>query len=298
MKLESAVFAVAGMCFGIILGWVIGTQQARSAVPPPRPRPPPQRQSAQAGGGNTQRQAPALDEAKVQSLTTILQSDPKNASAALQLANTYFDAERWNDAITWYERTVKLEPSNVDANTDLGVAYYYVNRTDEALGHVRAQPQAGPQAHQDAAQQGHRARLRQGGPARPRPPSGRRWSSWRPRAPRARRHAGRSKASPPPPTRRRPAVPRADSDTRAPRPRAVARSWRGRSGASWTASSTPSAACRTAAGKAAARAPVKLVRDPVCGTWVDPGASLAIDTRGMTHYFCSAACRDSFTRSA
>lgn len=45
-------------------------------------------------------------------------------------------------------------------------------------------------------------------------------------------------------------------------------------------------------------APVRLVRDPVCGTWIDPGASLAIDTRGMTHYFCSAACRDSFTRSA
>ena len=27
MKTESIVFTVAGMCFGIILGWVIGTQQ-------------------------------------------------------------------------------------------------------------------------------------------------------------------------------------------------------------------------------------------------------------------------------
>jgi YHS domain-containing protein len=46
------------------------------------------------------------------------------------------------------------------------------------------------------------------------------------------------------------------------------------------------------------RAPVKLVRDPVCGTWIDPGASLAFDTRGTTHYFCSAACRDDFKRTA
>jgi tetratricopeptide (TPR) repeat protein len=130
MKLESAVFAVAGMCFGIILGWVIGTQQARSGGAATTAAAP--AVSAQASG-NTQRQAPPLDEAKVQSLTTILQSDPGNASAALQLANTYFDAERWNDAIKWYETTVKLEPSNVDANTDLGVAYYYVNRTSEAL---------------------------------------------------------------------------------------------------------------------------------------------------------------------
>ena len=82
MKLESAVFAVAGMCFGIILGWVIGAQQARSGGAAATVAAPaaPAAQSAQAGG-NTQRQAPALDEAKVQSLTTILQSDPKNASA-------------------------------------------------------------------------------------------------------------------------------------------------------------------------------------------------------------------------
>jgi tetratricopeptide (TPR) repeat protein len=132
MKLESAVFAVAGMCFGIILGWVIGSQQARSSGAATAAAP--VAQTAQGGGGNTQqRQAAALDEAKVQSLTTILQSDPNNASAALQLANTYFDGERFTDAIKWYEHTVKLEPSNVDANTDLGITYYYVNRTDEAL---------------------------------------------------------------------------------------------------------------------------------------------------------------------
>lgn len=131
MKLESAVFAVAGMCFGIILGWVIGSQQARSGGAAPSAAP--AAQSANQTGETTQRQAPPLDEAKVQSLTTILTSDPSNASATLQLANTYFDAERWNDAITWYERTVKLQPRNVDAITDLGVSYYYVNRTDEAL---------------------------------------------------------------------------------------------------------------------------------------------------------------------
>jgi YHS domain-containing protein len=44
--------------------------------------------------------------------------------------------------------------------------------------------------------------------------------------------------------------------------------------------------------------PVKLVRDPVCGTWVDPAASLAADTRGSIHYFCSTKCRDSFRRPA
>ena len=132
MRSDSIVFAIAGMCFGIILGWVIGTQQATrrtGAVV--------QMQSGAAQGATQQasgtRQPPALDEAKVQGLMTIIKSDPKNAGAHVQLGNTYFDAERYADAIKWYEESLKLDPKNVDASTDLGVSYYYSSRTDEAL---------------------------------------------------------------------------------------------------------------------------------------------------------------------
>jgi len=125
MKTESIVFAVAGMCFGVILGWVIGAQQAavRSvAVAPPAA-------ATQSGA----RQAPPLDEARVQSLMTILKSDPKNAGATIQLANTYFDAERYEDAIKWYEQSVALDPKNPDASTDLGISYYYTGQVERAL---------------------------------------------------------------------------------------------------------------------------------------------------------------------
>jgi YHS domain-containing protein len=36
---------------------------------------------------------------------------------------------------------------------------------------------------------------------------------------------------------------------------------------------------------------VKLVRDPVCGTYVSPGAALSMSSGGTTHYFCSEECR-------
>ena len=42
---------------------------------------------------------------------------------------------------------------------------------------------------------------------------------------------------------------------------------------------------------------VKLVRDPVCGTFVAPSASLSLTARGATHYFCSEQCRAEFQRS-
>ena len=43
--------------------------------------------------------------------------------------------------------------------------------------------------------------------------------------------------------------------------------------------------------------PVKLVRDPVCGTWVAPHNSLGLRAGEVTHYFCSDACRETFRRS-
>ena len=39
---------------------------------------------------------------------------------------------------------------------------------------------------------------------------------------------------------------------------------------------------------------VKLVRDPVCGTFVAPGNALTLSARGATHYFCSEQCRAAF----
>ncbi|HEU4687501.1 MAG TPA: tetratricopeptide repeat protein [Vicinamibacterales bacterium] len=129
MKSEAIAYVVAGICFGIILGWVIGTQQARRSGATPAPT-----AAAQPGGGGTvQQQAPVLDEARVQALNTILQGDPKNVNATVQLGNVYFDAERWDEAIKWYNRALELDPRNADASTDLGVSYYYSNKPDEAL---------------------------------------------------------------------------------------------------------------------------------------------------------------------
>jgi cytochrome c-type biogenesis protein CcmH/NrfG len=137
MKSESIVFAIAGICFGVILGWVIGTQQAskRGAtqvqLQQSAPAPAPAASGDAAPGGA--RQPPPLDEGKVQSLLTIIKSDPKNAAAHVQLGNAYFDAEHYPDAIKWYEQALKLDSKNPDASTDLGVSYYYSGRTDDAL---------------------------------------------------------------------------------------------------------------------------------------------------------------------
>ena len=132
MKAESVAFAVAGMCFGLILGWVLATQEANR----PNPfvsAPAPAAAPAPAPAATNQRQPPPLDETKVKALQTAIEKDPKNAANYAQLGNVYFDAEQWAQAIDSYQRSLKLDPDNPDVSTDLGVSYYYTNRTDEAL---------------------------------------------------------------------------------------------------------------------------------------------------------------------
>lgn len=43
--------------------------------------------------------------------------------------------------------------------------------------------------------------------------------------------------------------------------------------------------------------PVKLVRDPICGTHIPPG-TLSVTMGATTHYFCSEECRSKFRKSA
>lgn len=133
MKLESVIYAIAGVCFGLITGWIIGSQQAaissRSGAPVAQtasPSAPPESAPSTA--------APAiLDESKVQALRTVAERDPRNAVARAQLGNLYYDAGRYPDAIKWYGESLAVNPKDVNVSTDLGVSYYYNDQPDLAI---------------------------------------------------------------------------------------------------------------------------------------------------------------------
>jgi Flp pilus assembly protein TadD len=116
MKPESIAFTIAGMCFGVILGWVIGTQQAGGG----REMLPPQAAVAPAAAP-TQRMATPLDESLVRSLTQRFEQEPGNVEVALDLANVYSESQRWEEAIAWYERALAIEPGHQRAMLNKGI---------------------------------------------------------------------------------------------------------------------------------------------------------------------------------
>jgi tetratricopeptide (TPR) repeat protein len=130
MKSDNIVFAVAGVMFGLIAGWIIGAQQANPRGPAAAA--PAASAAAPAASGSTGR-ATVVDEAQVQALKNVADRETSNPAPRTQLANLYFDAERYDEAIKWYEQAIALSPDDPNLSTDLGVCYYYTNQPDKAL---------------------------------------------------------------------------------------------------------------------------------------------------------------------
>jgi cytochrome c-type biogenesis protein CcmH/NrfG len=121
---------VAGVFFGVLVGWIIGSQSGAG-----RPAPPPAAASApsQGSAGSNQQAPPPLDESRATAMKTTAQQNPADAATRVQLGNMYFDAGRFKEATEWYEAALKVNPKDVNASTDLGIAYYYMNEPDRAL---------------------------------------------------------------------------------------------------------------------------------------------------------------------
>jgi cytochrome c-type biogenesis protein CcmH/NrfG len=130
MRADAIVFGIAGTLFGLIIGWVLGSQQAgrtaRVAAPVAQAAPASQQPPASP-------QPVALDRERVKALEAAAAQNAKDAQPRVQLGNMFFDAEQFSQAINWYEQAIKISPNDANVSTDLGVAYYYTNQPDRAL---------------------------------------------------------------------------------------------------------------------------------------------------------------------
>lgn len=126
MNALAIVSGVAGTLFGIIVGYLIATEQAigtaASVTAPPVSAP-----------VTTSSTAPAINEQELQAYKDILKNDPRNARAATELANRLYDAGRYAEAIVYYRQALEVEPKNVAVSTDLATAIWYTGDADAAL---------------------------------------------------------------------------------------------------------------------------------------------------------------------
>jgi|SRR5579872_3079455 len=117
------VTGVAGVMFGVIVGYMLGVSQTGVGSTP-----------VAAASAKTAAAAPAaVNEQELQAYRNVLASDPRNVQANIEIANRLYDAQRYAEAIPYYQQAFTLDSKNVNVSTDLATALYYAGRADEAL---------------------------------------------------------------------------------------------------------------------------------------------------------------------
>jgi cytochrome c-type biogenesis protein CcmH/NrfG len=146
MKKETIVTAVIFLAVGFLAGYITDAQmnwsarqKAAQTVATPSEMPPPGGATSTPAGGAMPQQGlpeghPPIDSAAViQQMEDMAAQNPKDADVRLKLANFLYDQKQYRKAIEWYERALELDPKNVNARTDLGTAYFYMGRPQDAL---------------------------------------------------------------------------------------------------------------------------------------------------------------------
>jgi cytochrome c-type biogenesis protein CcmH/NrfG len=132
MRADAIVFGIAGTLFGLIIGWILGSQQPAGVIRNEAPV----AQSAPANQPAGGAQAAVVDPERVKALEAVAAQNPNDPQPRVQLGNLFFDGEKYGQAITWYEQALALKPNDVNVSTDLGVALYYTNQSDRALAQL------------------------------------------------------------------------------------------------------------------------------------------------------------------
>jgi len=138
MKKEALLMLIAGTVLGAVLGF-IGTRQyyvgqATDAHPSPAatsPEPAQPQAGMPAGGGQEFDSTQHL--AMLAQVQAEIDKDPKNIEKRVMLANIFYDAGKWEQAIPLYQQALALDATNTDVIVDLGVCYRNISKLDDAL---------------------------------------------------------------------------------------------------------------------------------------------------------------------
>lgn len=139
MKREPMVFAIAGMVFGFVLGymaanWDASPGDARSAS---LGAPSPGSGAAPAGGlarpAIAPSAAPTLDPNELRALEALAARDKANPQARIELGNMYMDHQRYDEATRWYREALALNGSQPDVLVDLGACLVNSGKAGEGL---------------------------------------------------------------------------------------------------------------------------------------------------------------------
>jgi cytochrome c-type biogenesis protein CcmH/NrfG len=93
--------------------------------------------SSTSSGRDPVMEAGAAFMARVTEYKQRLEKNPNDLEALIFLGNANYDITRFDQARTYYERALAIDPTNLRVRTDLATSYYSIGLVDKALDEMR-----------------------------------------------------------------------------------------------------------------------------------------------------------------
>ncbi len=127
MRKESAIIAVAALIIGFLLGLLVGARFISASATASVTQNQKEQQVAASG------LEPAEITARIKELELLVDKEPMNLRALIELGNKYFDSNQAQKAVQTYSKALAIEPNNANVLTDQGVMLRALGFFDRAL---------------------------------------------------------------------------------------------------------------------------------------------------------------------
>jgi len=134
---QAYVLATICLVVGIAVGYLLrGSAGSDNPVPPSAAASAPANMPA---GGNqpTPEQLKHMADKQAEPILAQLKNSPNDPKLLAQAGNVYYDAQQYQVAIEYYNRSLQANPKDANVRTDMGTAYFYLGDSDRALQEFR-----------------------------------------------------------------------------------------------------------------------------------------------------------------
>jgi len=134
---QAYVLALICLVIGVAVGYFVRGSASPAAAPEQVASSPVSAAPAMGGNMDPSKVSPEqlrhMVEKQVEPMLQQLKATPNDPALLAQVGNVYYDTQLYQDAIGYYDRSLKVDPKNVGVRTDMGTAYFYLGDADRAI---------------------------------------------------------------------------------------------------------------------------------------------------------------------
>jgi cytochrome c-type biogenesis protein CcmH/NrfG len=130
---QAYALSVVCLAIGLAGGWFIRGSQSASGSPVETGSADSAQEMSGATGQPTPEQLRHMADKQAAPLLDALQKDQTNPDLLAKIGNVYYDAQQFPVAIDYYQRVLKVKPTDASVRTDMATAYWYTGSADTAI---------------------------------------------------------------------------------------------------------------------------------------------------------------------